>query len=341
METVFTEKSEPQGEPFRGTVSEIVPETPPETAPESAPAGGQGAPRRVGKLKEKFGAFNIVLFVLLCLFSLVLLVVIFWSLVASLTDGSAYELEKVKYGLPFEYFTFDNYINAYMHLEVTISTAQGNTPIYTLQLLFNSLVYAVGSALLMTFVTCTMAYLSAKYPFKMSKIIYNVVIVVMIIPIVGELPSMSRMLTYVGLYDNLAGMYLMRAGFANLYFLVFYATFKSVSWSYGESAFMDGASHLRVYVSIFLPLVKSIFFTVFLLNFIVFWNEYQIPMVLMPSMPTIAQGVYEAKASFEVALAYTPSKIAVGMLVCVPIFVLFVIFNKRLMGNLSAGGLKG
>ena len=79
----------------------------------------------------------------------------------------------------------------------------------------------------------------------------------------------------------------------------------------------------------------------FLLNFIVFWNEYQIPMVLLPSMPTIAQGVYEAKLSYDIALAFTPSKIAVGMLVCVPTLVLFVVFNKRLMGNLSAGGLKG
>lgn len=307
----------------------------------AAPEGKEEKPRRTGKPKEKFGVFNVVLLVFLCLFSFVLFVVIFWSLIASLTDGTMYEIEGVKYGFPIQYFTLDNYINAYINLKVTISSAQGNTEVYTLQLLFNSLVYAVGSSLIMTFVTCTMAYLSAKYPFRLSKIIYNVVIVVMIIPIVGELPSMSRMLTYVGLYNNIVGMYLMRAGFTNMYFLVFYATFKSVSWSYGESAFMDGASHLRVYVSIFLPLVKSIFFTVFLLNFIVFWNEYQIPMVLLPSMPTIAQGVYEAKLSYDIALAFTPSKIAVGMLVCVPTLVLFVVFNKRLMGNLSAGGLKG
>ncbi len=307
----------------------------------AAPEGKEEKPRRAGKPKEKFGVFNVVLLVFLCLFSFVLFVVIFWSLIASLTDGTMYEIEGVKYGFPIQYFTLDNYINAYINLKVTISSAQGNTEVYTLQLLFNSLVYAVGSSLIMTFVTCTMAYLSAKYPFRLSKIIYNVVIVVMIIPIVGELPSMSRMLTYVGLYNNIVGMYLMRAGFTNMYFLVFYATFKSVSWSYGESAFMDGASHLRVYVSIFLPLVKSIFFTVFLLNFIVFWNEYQIPMVLLPSMPTIAQGVYEAKLSYDIALAFTPSKIAVGMLVCVPTLVLFVVFNKRLMGNLSAGGLKG
>ena len=298
-------------------------------------------PSKTGKPKEKFGVFNVILFAMLLLFTVILFAVIFWSLVASLTDGYYYEIENAKYGLPFEYFTFDNYITAYMNLKVTISTSQGNTEVYTLQLLFNALVYAVGSAFFQTAVTCVVAYLSSKYPFKVSKVIYNLVVVIMIVPIVGELPSMSRMLTYIGLYDNIAGLFLMRASFTNMYFLVFYATFKGVPWSYGESAFMDGASHMRVFLNIFLPLVKSIFFTVFLLNFIVYWNEYQIPLVLMPSMPTIAEAVYSAKLSYDAALAYTPAKIAVGTLVCIPILILFIFCNKRLMGNLSAGGLKG
>lgn len=314
---------------------------PADVAAEACALQGRKKPSKTGKPKEKFGAFNVIVFIFLSLFSLILLVVLFWSIVASLTDGTMYELERVKYGFPVQYFTLDNYINAYANLKVTVSSAQGNTDVYTLQLVFNSLVYALGSAFFQTFVTCTVAYLSSKYPFKVSKIIYNLVVVIMVIPIVGELPSMARMLTYAGLYNNIAGMFLMRASFTNMYFLVFFATFKGVSWSYGESAFMDGASHMRVFLSIYLPLVKSIFFTVFLLNFIVYWNEYQIPMVLLPSMPTIAQGVYQAKLSFDSALAYTPAKIAVGMLVCIPIFVLFVAFNKRLMGNLSAGGLKG
>lgn len=293
------------------------------------------------KNKRKAGIFNIILFILLALFSLVLIVLLFWSLVASLTDGDFYELENVKYGFPIKYFTVDNYISAYQNLKVTLSTKNGNTEVYTMQLLLNSFIYSVGSAALMIFVTCTVAYLTSKYPFKPSKIIYNVVLVVMIVPIVGELPSMVQMLTRIGLYDNLLGMFLMRASFTNMYFLVFYAYFKGVPWSYGESAFIDGAGHLKVYLKIVLPLAKSIFLTVFLLNFIVFWNEYQIPMVLLPSMPTIALGVYMVRLSFDSELAYTPAKIAAGMLVCIPVMIIFGIFNKRLMGNLSTGGLKG
>lgn len=302
---------------------------------------GKKEPRKKSGKKKGSGAFDWILFALLAVFSLMLGAVLLWSLVASLTDGDAYELENMKYGFPVRYFTFDNYVNAYRNLKITLSTANGNTDVYTARLFFNSLVYSVGSALLMTFVTCTVAYLTSKYPFKPSKIIYNVVLVVMIVPIVGELPSMVQMLTRAGLYDNLFGMFLMRASFTNMYYLVFFAYFKGISWSYGESAFIDGAGHLKVYLRIVMPLARSIFLTVFLLNFIVFWNEYQIPMVLLPSMPTIAQGVYAVRLSFDSALAYTPAKLAAGMLVCIPVLVIFCIFNKRLMGNLSVGGLKG
>ena len=200
------------------------------------------------KNKRKAGVFNIILFILLALFSLVLIVLLFWSLVASLTDGDFYELENVKYGFPIKYFTVDNYISAYQNLKVTLSTKNGNTEVYTMQLLLNSFIYSVGSAGLITFVTCTVAYLTSKYPFKPSKIIYNVVLVVMIVPIVGELPSMVQMLTRIGLYDNLLGMFLMRASFTNMYFLVFYAYFKGVPWSYGESAFIDGVALQQVVV---------------------------------------------------------------------------------------------
>lgn len=305
------------------------------------PNGRTAGRGRMRRRKRRLGPFDCILLALLLLFSAVLMIVLIWSAITSLTNGNAYELEGMKYGFPVEYFTFENYKTAYLHLKITLYSAAGSVEVYTPQLFLNSLVYAAGSALLISFVTCTVAYLTSKYPFKPSKIIYNVVLIVMIVPIVGELPSMTQMLTRVGLYDNLFGLLLMRASFTNMYFLVFYAYFKGIPWSYGESAFIDGAGHLRVYLRIVMPLAKSIFLTVFLLNFIVFWNEYQIPMVLLPSMPTIAQGVYSVRLSFDSALAYTPSKIAVGVLACIPILVIFCAFNKRLMGNLSVGGLKG
>lgn len=298
--------------------------------------------KRGGRKKRlRFTLFDGVVFALLSIFALSLLVVLFWGLVTSLTDGDAYEMEGIKYGLPFKYFTFDNYVNAFNNLKVTISSVNGDVNIYTPELLFYSLIYATGCAFFNTFVSCLVAYLTAKYPFRTSKIIYNVVLVIMIVPIVGELPSMVRLMTAVGLYDNLFGIYLMRASFTNMYFLVFFALFKGIPWSYGESAFLDGAGHFRVFWQIVLPLARSIFLTVFMLNFIVYWNEYQIPMLILPSMPTIAQAIYKFNLSFDSALAATPAKIAGSMLVCIPIMVLFAFFNKRLMGNLSVGGIKG
>ena len=50
----------------------------------------------------------------------------------------------------------------------------------------------------------------------------------------------------------------MKASFLGMYFLVFYGTFKSVSWEYAEAAIIDGAGHFRIMFNIMMPLIKKL-----------------------------------------------------------------------------------
>ncbi len=212
---------------------------------------------------------------------------------------------------------------------------------YIEQLLLNSIVYAGGCALVSTLCQCIAAYLTAKYDFQFSKIVYTVVIIAMIIPIVGALPSEMQVLRSMGLYDNLLGIYILKMNFLGMYFLVFYAIFKSLPWSYAESAFIDGASHFKVMTRIMLPLVQTTFLAVFLLNFIIFWNDYQGPMLYLPSFPTASYGIFYAKFNSTDGLTNEQSQLASCVLAAVPVIILFLLFQKRLMGNLTVGGIKG
>lgn len=203
-------------------------------------------------------------------------------------------------------------------------------------------VYAVGGALVATFVPMFMGYLCAKYTNKVSTILYGVVVFVMAVPIVGAQPATINLMRRLRLFDTFYGDWLRKASFTNMYFLIFYAYFKSLASSYDEAAEIDGASQLTVMFRICLPLAKSIFGTVFLMLFVSFWNDYTTPMMFIPSYPTLSYLVYIQTTYLSgQPLAQTVYKFAALMTFAIPIIIIFCIFNKRLMSNMTMGGIKG
>ena len=133
----------------------------------------------------------------------------------------------------------------------------------------------------------------------------------------------------------------MKANFLGMYFLVFYGIFKSLPMAYFEAAKIDGAGNFRILFRIALPLVRSLFFTVMLINFITFWNDYQTPLIFMPSHPTVALGMFHMATTAENTLATIPMRMAGAMLLLIPILIVFLFTHKRLLGILTVGGIKG
>ena len=125
-----------------------------------------------------------------------------------------------------------------------------------------------------------------------------------------------------------------------MYYLVFFAAFKGVSKEYSEAASIDGASEFTIMVRIMLPMVKTVMLTVFLIKFIELWNDYQNPMLYLPSYPTVAFGVYYMSVVNRTNDISTTVRLAGSILMAVPVLILFVCFKDKLIGNLSMGGVK-
>lgn len=170
---------------------------------------------------------------------------------------------------------------------------------------------------------------------------YVIVIVTMVLPIVGNYPSELQLLRTLNLYNTFWGVWLQKANFLGMYFLVFYAIFKNMPNDFAEAAQIDGASEFTIFFRIMLPLCATTFFTVMLIRFIEFWNDYQIPLLYMPSHPTLSYGLYSVYTSSSNELNNVPMRMASTIMVIIPIIVLFLCFKNRLMGNISMGGLKG
>ncbi|MBQ7995749.1 MAG: carbohydrate ABC transporter permease [Bacilli bacterium] len=293
------------------------------------------------KKRKETSVFSIIIVALLLLYCLTLVILFSWAIIASFKNPLLdFEINKV--GLPKEWI-FDNYLTAYNEFYVEAPVSDGTTAIFGMPMLFlYGFLYAFGCAFAATLIPCLVGYVTAKFQFKFSKLIYLIVIVTMIVPIVGNLPAEIAMAKSLNLYDQIWGMWIMKANFLGIYFIVFYNFFRSQPDAYIEAAKIDGSSNFRTMVQIMLPMAMPLFFTVMLINFISFWNDYQVPLIYLPGHPTIAVAMATIKDSaYPQSMRNIPSKIAAAMLMLVPVLVLFLAFHKKLLGNLTMGGIKG
>lgn len=293
--------------------------------------------------KRKLSLFESVVMVLLILYGVAIVGLLLWGFIASFRNDQA--VVQRPWAL-FEDLTLDNYSDVFNNFKTFKYVDGGTQTVYFEEMFLNSLLYAGGGALMQTLCTAIVAYLTAKYDNTCSKIVHYTVIVTLTLPIVGNLASMLQVTKSLKLFDSIVGSWIMKFGFNNIYYLIFYAFFKKISWEYAESAFLDGGSHYTVFFRIMLPLAMPLMATVFLLNFIQYWNDFETPYMFLPNHTTAGIMLYMSiiggggSWAGEGVIALT-SQLAAAFLVFLPIFVLFLVFRNKIMGNLSEGGIKG
>ncbi|MCL2751610.1 MAG: carbohydrate ABC transporter permease [Firmicutes bacterium] len=280
----------------------------------------------------------IVLLIVLVIYTVVLLLPLFWGLFASLKSVDEFRLNII--GLPKDW-AFDNYPFVLRTFEKEVTTRAGEQRVVgTAEMFLNTVLYVGGCSLLSAASPFLMAYLNVKFKYKFNNVIYGVVIVTMMLPIVGALPSELRLLNLLKIYNTWYGIFIQSMGFLGIYFLVFHASFRTVSNELSEAAYVDGASEFRAMIQIVMPLARGAFFTVLLILSIGRWNDYQGPLIYLPSHPTLAVGLFDLSRSLINDLNHVPMRMAGCCMLMLPILVLFMLFHKKLMGNLQFGGLK-
>ena len=287
--------------------------------------------RKTGK---KFSAFELILGSVLIVYCAFMVIIFLWALNTSIKSDDNFLADPR--GVT-NSFAFENYLSAFNNIKYK----DGLVYKYYETMLLNSVLYAGGCALFQVACTAVVAYCTARYKNVVSTILHYVVIVTLILPIIGNTPSMIEIMRKLNLYNTMFGAWIMKLGFNNMYYLIFYAAFKSLSWEFAESAFLDGANHFTVFFKIMLPLTMTLVGTVFLLYFISYWNDYQVPMLYFPKYRTAAYGLFVVFTSTVDGMAYPPAKIAGAVFIFLPIFIVFMIFKKKIMGNLTEGGIKG
>ena len=302
------------------------------------------------KAKHGFSAMHVIMLLFLIIYTFLLFLLLFWGLMTaskSIHDWIGWGEDPNYAGFP-RYWIDDTtgqpafISNLQRVLRHSTYTKSDGTEVGIGTMLMNSILYSLGCAFFNTLVPFVTAYACAKYRNPVSKILVTTAIVVMSIPIVGSTPA-ALLLTYqLNLYNHIWGQWVMKANYLGVYFLVFYAAFLSQPKAYHEEAVVDGASDFAVMTRIAMPLCMGEFGTVLLINFITFWNDYQTPFIYMPDKPTLAYNTWAMMSRMSDAdLSYPPSVIMAAVILLVPVLVLFLVFQKRLLQNIDIGGIKG
>ncbi len=330
--------------------------------------------------KKSVSPLFIILGTVLIIYSLIMIFMLLWGLNTSLKSDMDYSNRHNYLGLPFLGDGFGNSREEFLHLsnyklvienfkyQKLVNYYRGSVSVsrstktmfgvmmgaqtaadlrfeYFPDLLINTLVYVGGCALVSSFVPALTAYLTAKYDFKLSGIIFILYTLMMCMPIVGNQPSQLAFFKSTGLYDTMLGIILQWASGAGMYYFVYYAYFKGVPETYREAASIDGAGEIRIMFSVYFPLAIKMILTVFLIMFVSLWNDYQNPLIFLPTQPTLATAVYYmtnlANGTKESRIfAEAPAKMAASMVLALPILLLFILTKNKLMGDISLGGIK-
>ena len=271
-----------------------------------------------------------IVFTIFMLESVSMILPMAWMVMSSFKEayefvlGNTFHLPKV--------WEWNNYAEAF----ASLSTGTVSFPM----MIFNSLWYTVLATALDVFMPTLAAYVLSKYRFPGRMAIYNFVITMMMVPLVGTGAAYLKLLGALGIYNTPMYVFITHLGGFGGSFLIYYGFFKSISWNYAEAVMIDGGGPFTIFFKIMLPQTVPMMATFFITGSINVWNDYSTVMLYLPSYPTLASGLFEFKSLATHLIDY-PVYFAGLIISMIPTISLFATCSGRIMGTVSIGGLKG
>jgi multiple sugar transport system permease protein len=206
---------------------------------------------------------------------------------------------------------------------------------------------SIGIAAISTVIAVTLAslaaYAIARLDFPGKRLILGASLTIAMFPpvsIVGPLYDMWRTL---GLYDTWAGLIIPYMTFTlPLAIFTLSAFFREIPWELEQAAQMDGATPAQAFRKVILPLAAPGVFTTAILVFIYAWNDFIFALSLTST--TRAQTVPPAIQSFTGVSQFTAPTGAIAaaaIIVTIPIVIMVLFFQRRIVAGLTAGAVKG
>ena len=204
---------------------------------------------------------------------------------------------------------------------------------------FNSIVVSVVSTVLVIICSSLAAYAFSKIKFKGSMTLYLIFICSLMLPKEIFIVPLFKIIQALNWSDSYAGMIAPTVASCFGVFLL-KGFFDSVPDSIRESGKIDGANELTIFARLVLPIVKPGLGALFILNFVNVWNDYlwQMLMARTKSMKTLMVGTASLMQEINPNFAY---KMAGATVACIPMLIVFLVFQRYFTGGITMGAEKG
>jgi multiple sugar transport system permease protein len=207
----------------------------------------------------------------------------------------------------------------------------------------NSIGIALISTALAVVLASAAAYAIARLSFPGKRAILAVSLAVVMFPQISLVGPLYNLWRQIGLYDTWPGLIIPYLTFAlplSIYTLS--AFFREIPWELEQAAQIDGATPFQAFRKVIAPLATPGIVTTFIIVFIICWNDFIFAISLTST--TSAETVPAAIAQFPGASQFTQpigDIAAAAVVVTVPVMILVLLFQRRIVSGLTAGAVKG
>ena len=207
--------------------------------------------------------------------------------------------------------------------------------------LINSLIVSVGSTALSVTVSALGGYAFARYDFKGKNLLMSTILALFMIPVVINIIPLYIMLANVGLLNSLVALVLTFQILIiplNIFLLKNY--FESLPKELEEAALIDGCSKLGALIRVTIPMSLPGFLIAAILSFRFSWNEFVLPVVIAnkPDSMIFQVALYQFISLYRIDWGYLTAGINIAI---IPVVVLMLIFQKKMIRGLTLGAVRG
>lgn len=204
----------------------------------------------------------------------------------------------------------------------------------------NTVIVTVGSIAIVLISVSLMGYVLGRYKFPGKKLVIAVFAVTIFLPEGYTIIPIVELLQKLNLTNSLAGVTLAQSGGAHVVMVLLFAGyFSQLPKELEEAAVVDGASFLRVFWEIMLPLAKPVIATTIILQFMASWNAFLQPLVLTLSRPdlrTLAVGIYAFRGEYSTDWSGMAAASTISL---APIIIVFLFLQRYFIEGI-AGSVK-
>lgn len=205
----------------------------------------------------------------------------------------------------------------------------------------NMVITIIGLAGIVVFSSLA-AYILDRRRGKYSTIAYTLIITPMLIPFQTIMITLLKSMNVIHLSGSKLGLGIQYWGFGiPMATFIFYNFMKTVPKELDESAEIDGASTLRTFVSVIFPVLKSVSFTIIVLDVMWIWNDFLLPLLMVNSSnetKTLVLAAYTFVGQMNTKWNYA---LTAMVLAVVPSIIVFIFLQKYIVDGVVAGAVKG